>query len=94
MDPLTEDLAVVASSYEETRTDTEGHRAAESGFFLPRWPSKWPLAVPERSLVCVCASPRRFPTADGQRFIVAYKPGQPNAAIALVENWDAELKKK
>lgn len=57
VDPLTEDLAVVASSYEETRTDTEGHRVAESGFFLPRWPSKWPLAVRERSLVCVCASP-------------------------------------
>lgn len=33
-------------------------------------------------------------TADGQRFIVAYEPGQPNVAITLVENWDAELKKK
>lgn len=31
---------------------------------------------------------------DGQRFALAYEPGQPNAAIALVENWDAELKKK
>jgi len=32
-------------------------------------------------------------TADGQRFIIAYEPEQPNAAITLVENWDAELKK-
>ena len=32
--------------------------------------------------------------ADGQRFIICYEPGQPNAAITLVENWDAELKKK
>ena len=32
-------------------------------------------------------------TADGQRFIVAYEPGQPNVAITLVENWDAEFKK-
>jgi eukaryotic-like serine/threonine-protein kinase len=33
-------------------------------------------------------------TADGQRFIIPYEPGQPNVAITLVENWDAELKKK
>jgi len=33
-------------------------------------------------------------SADGQRFILAYEPGQPNEAITLVENWDAELKKK
>ena len=33
-------------------------------------------------------------SADGQRFIIAYEPGQPNVAITLVENWDAELKKK
>jgi len=33
-------------------------------------------------------------TPDGQRFILAYEPGQPNAAITLVENWDAELRKK
>lgn len=33
-------------------------------------------------------------TADGQRFIVAYEPGQPNVAITLVENWDAALKNK
>jgi eukaryotic-like serine/threonine-protein kinase len=33
-------------------------------------------------------------TADGQRFILAYEPGQPNEAITLVENWDAESKKK
>jgi Tol biopolymer transport system component len=33
-------------------------------------------------------------SADGQRFILAYEPGQPNAAITLVDNWDAELKKK
>lgn len=32
-------------------------------------------------------------TADGQRFIIAYEPEQLNAAITLVENWDAELKK-
>ena len=32
--------------------------------------------------------------ADGQRFIICYEPGQPNVAIALVENWDAGLKKK
>ena len=31
--------------------------------------------------------------ADGQRFIVAYEPGQPNVAITLVER-DGELKKK
>jgi hypothetical protein len=31
---------------------------------------------------------------DGQRFVFAYEPGQPNAAIALVENWDSELKRK
>jgi Tol biopolymer transport system component len=33
-------------------------------------------------------------TADGQRFILAYEPGQPNEAITLVENWNAELRKK
>ena len=33
-------------------------------------------------------------TADGQRFVIAYEPGQPNVAITLVENWDAEVKKK
>jgi eukaryotic-like serine/threonine-protein kinase len=33
-------------------------------------------------------------TADGQRFIIAYEPGQPNEAITLVENWDADLRKK
>ena len=33
-------------------------------------------------------------TADGQRFILAYEPGQPNEAITLVENWDAEPKRK
>jgi Tol biopolymer transport system component len=32
-------------------------------------------------------------SADGQRFIFAYDPGQPNEAITLVENWTAELKK-
>ena len=32
-------------------------------------------------------------TADAQRFIICYEPGQPNVAITLVENWDAELKK-
>jgi eukaryotic-like serine/threonine-protein kinase len=32
--------------------------------------------------------------ADGQRFMICYEPGQPNVAITLVENWDAELKKK
>lgn len=33
VDPLTPDLAVVASSYSETRIDTEGHQVGESGFF-------------------------------------------------------------
>ena len=33
-------------------------------------------------------------TGDGQKFILAYEIGQPEAAITLVENWDAELKKK
>jgi hypothetical protein len=33
-------------------------------------------------------------TADGQRFIIAYEPGQPNTAITLIENWDADLRKK
>ena len=33
-------------------------------------------------------------TADGQRFIVPFEPGKPMAAITLVVNWDAELKKK
>jgi Tol biopolymer transport system component len=33
-------------------------------------------------------------SADGGRFIIAYEPGQPNAAITLVENWNAELKEK
>ena len=32
-------------------------------------------------------------TADGQRFLLISNPGQPNASITLVENWDAELKK-
>jgi Tol biopolymer transport system component len=32
-------------------------------------------------------------TVDGQRFIVVYDPGQPNATITLVANWEAELKK-
>jgi len=31
-------------------------------------------------------------TADGQRFVVAFEPGQPTAAITLVVNWPAELK--
>jgi len=30
-------------------------------------------------------------TADGQRFIIPYEPGQSNTVITLVENWDAEL---
>ncbi|HEY1468247.1 MAG TPA: protein kinase [Candidatus Acidoferrum sp.] len=33
-------------------------------------------------------------TADGQRFIVLYEAAQPTAAVTLVVNWDAELKKK
>ena len=32
-------------------------------------------------------------TADGQRFIICREPGQPNIAITLVVNWDAELNK-
>ena len=33
-------------------------------------------------------------SADGQQFIYLYLPGQPGAALTLVVNWDAELKKK
>jgi serine/threonine protein kinase len=32
-------------------------------------------------------------SADGQRFVIPFEPGQPNAAITLVINWTAELKK-
>jgi eukaryotic-like serine/threonine-protein kinase len=32
-------------------------------------------------------------TADGQRFVIAYEAGQPTAAITLVVNWTADLKK-
>ena len=32
--------------------------------------------------------------AGGQRFVIPYEAGQPSAAITLVVNWDAELKKK
>src|SRR5215470_4397879 len=32
--------------------------------------------------------------ADGQHFIIPYEPGQSNTIITLVENWDAELRKK
>ena len=31
---------------------------------------------------------------DGQRFVIAYETGQPDTAITLVVNWDAEVKKK
>jgi serine/threonine protein kinase len=33
-------------------------------------------------------------SADGQRFAIPYEAGQPSAAITLVTNWPAELKKK
>ena len=33
-------------------------------------------------------------TADGQRFVIAYEPGESTAAITLVTNWNAELRKK
>jgi serine/threonine protein kinase len=33
-------------------------------------------------------------SADGQRFAIPFEAGQPSAAIALVVNWPAELKKK
>jgi len=33
-------------------------------------------------------------SADGQRFVIPYEAGQPTAAITLVVNWPAELKKK
>jgi eukaryotic-like serine/threonine-protein kinase len=33
-------------------------------------------------------------SADGQRFAIPYETGQPSAAITLVVNWPAELKKK
>jgi serine/threonine protein kinase len=32
--------------------------------------------------------------ADGQRFAIPYEAGQPSAAITLIVNWDAELRKK
>jgi len=31
---------------------------------------------------------------DGRRFVIAYETGQPDTAITLVVNWDADLKKK
>jgi Tol biopolymer transport system component len=35
------------------------------------------------------------PSADGQRFVYLYEPGQSGErALTLVVNWDAELKKK
>jgi hypothetical protein len=33
-------------------------------------------------------------SADGQRFAIPFEAGQPTAAITLVVNWPAELKKK
>jgi Tol biopolymer transport system component len=33
-------------------------------------------------------------TADGQRFLIAYEPERPDAMITVVENWDAELRKR
>ena len=33
-------------------------------------------------------------TADGQRFIITYEPAQSDAAITLIENWDAQMKRK
>ena len=33
VDPLTPDLAVVATSWQEVREDMEGHPVTESGFF-------------------------------------------------------------
>jgi serine/threonine protein kinase len=33
-------------------------------------------------------------SADGQRFAIPFEAGQPSAAITLVANWPAELKKK
>jgi len=33
-------------------------------------------------------------TPDSQRFLIDYSLQQPNAAITLVVNWDAEVKKK
>jgi eukaryotic-like serine/threonine-protein kinase len=32
-------------------------------------------------------------SADGQRFIICYEPGQPSVAITLVENWPSLLRK-
>ena len=31
---------------------------------------------------------------DGQRFAIPFEAAQPSAAVTLVVNWDAELKKK
>ena len=33
-------------------------------------------------------------TGDGKKFAIAYETGQPGALLTLVQNWDAELKKK
>jgi hypothetical protein len=33
-------------------------------------------------------------STDGHRFAIPYEAGQPSAAITLVVNWPAELKKK
>jgi eukaryotic-like serine/threonine-protein kinase len=33
-------------------------------------------------------------SADGQRFLIAYEAGQPDASITLAVNWPAELEKK
>ena len=33
-------------------------------------------------------------TADGQKFAIAYEAEQPGASVTLVQNWDAQLKKK
>ena len=33
-------------------------------------------------------------SADGQRFVYLFEPGQPGAALIAVVNWEAELKKK
>lgn len=56
VDPLTPDLAVVASSYSEIRTDTEDHQVTEKGFFTGlaefrngRWQFRnahWSVPVP------------------------------------------------
>ena len=46
----------------------------------------------ETRAVCAGVGPYDV-TADGQRFIIAYEPGEATAMITLITNWNAEAKK-